>query len=487
MDEKLTLQDIIDLLAKKSGLMKKEADAFFREFLDIVVANVFEEEPVKIKNFGTFKLTKVNSRESVDVNTGEKIEIPSHFKLSFLPDKSLKNLVNKPFSQFETTLIEDGVSFDAMEVSEELTEDTDDEDTGADEFEAEAMEAQTLGEILEEEKEEIQTKEEPVLPSQAKKVVKKEEEKTESRTDDLKRPKKEITTPTFVYTYTPSWKPDAQEVTLIIPSSKIAIDDNENYPIDADEGGKEELPLNINKVHEKIDQLKEAVEALANDKIQQAQSALTESEQEALPAQEESADTKEDKNIEAATTPIDNKIIESPENYYTYTDWKSKLKYAVIGILLASLIGAGIYYFVRLSEQKQNYAEQPLPVVKDTLEQGIDNIVVENDSLTTDTTSVAMEPDINPQPEEEIKAFPVKEVVRSGSSLRSISRRHYGKNVFWVYIYEENKERIKNMNTLNIGQEIIVPDLKKYGVDMGSESDAEKAKQIEKDLYAGRR
>lgn len=487
MDEKLTLQDIIDLLAKKSGLTKKEADAFFREFLDVIVANVFDEELVKIKNFGTFKLTKVNSRESIDVNTGEKIEIPSHFKLSFLPDKSLKNLVNKPFSQFETTLIEDGVSFDAIEVSEELVEDVDNEDTGADEFEVEAIEVQTEEEKIEEEKEEILTKEEPDLPSQTNEVIKKEEAKSKLQIDEPKRTKREITTPTFVYTYSPSWKPDAQEVTLVVPSSKITIDDDENYPIDADEGGKVEPPLNINKVHEKIDQLKEAVEALANDKIQQAQSAPTGSEQEAAPVQEESTDTKEVKNIEATTTPTDNKIIESPEEYYADDSWKSKLKYALLGVLLAALIGAGIYYFVRLSEQKQNYAGQSLPVVKDSLEQNADNTVLENDSLTTDTASVALEEGVQAQPQEEVKVFPVKEVVRSGSSLRSISRRHYGKNVFWVYIYEENKDRIKNMNTLNIGQEIIVPDLKKYGVDPNNESDAEKAKQIEKDLYAGRR
>jgi len=133
MKEKLTLQDLVDLLAKKTSLTKKEADAFFREFFAVIIEDVFNNEPVKIKDFGTFKLTKVNSRESVDVNTGEKIEIPAHYKLSFIADKSLKNLVNKPFAQFETTLLEDGVSFDAIEILDN-EEDTIEEDTATDEI-----------------------------------------------------------------------------------------------------------------------------------------------------------------------------------------------------------------------------------------------------------------------------------------------------------------------------------------------------------------
>ena len=112
MSNKLVLQDLVDLLAKKSKITKKEADSFFRELFQLILDRIFENDSVKIKDFGTFKLVMVSSRESVDVNTGEKIEIRAHSKLSFIPDKTLKNLVNKPFSQFETILLEDGVNFD---------------------------------------------------------------------------------------------------------------------------------------------------------------------------------------------------------------------------------------------------------------------------------------------------------------------------------------------------------------------------------------
>lgn len=107
MNEKLLLQDLVVLLAKKSGITQKEADKFFRELFQLVLECIYENDIVKIKDFGTFKLTKINSRESVDVNTGEKIEIPAHYKMSFTPDRSLKELVNEPFSHFESVPLDD--------------------------------------------------------------------------------------------------------------------------------------------------------------------------------------------------------------------------------------------------------------------------------------------------------------------------------------------------------------------------------------------
>lgn len=107
MNEKLLLQDLVVLLAKKSGITQKEADKFFRELFQLVLEGIYDNDIVKIKDFGTFKLVKVNSRESVDVNTGNKIEIPAHYKMSFTPDKTLKELVNEPFAHFESVPLDE--------------------------------------------------------------------------------------------------------------------------------------------------------------------------------------------------------------------------------------------------------------------------------------------------------------------------------------------------------------------------------------------
>lgn len=112
MNEKITLQDLVELLSEKNNMTKKSADALFRAMFDLIEEALANEKYVKIKGLGTFKLTEVDSRESMNVNTGERIEIQGHTKISFAPDPSMKDLINKPFSHFETVLLNDGVELE---------------------------------------------------------------------------------------------------------------------------------------------------------------------------------------------------------------------------------------------------------------------------------------------------------------------------------------------------------------------------------------
>lgn len=112
MNEKITLQDLVELLSEKNNMTKKSADALFRAMFDLIEEALANEKYVKIKGLGTFKLTEVDSRESMNVNTGERIEIQGHTKISFTPDSSMKDLINKPFSHFETVLLNDGVELE---------------------------------------------------------------------------------------------------------------------------------------------------------------------------------------------------------------------------------------------------------------------------------------------------------------------------------------------------------------------------------------
>lgn len=109
MDDKIQLQDLIEALAVMKGLPKKDANAFVRLLFDVIVKAIEEDKYVKIKGLGTFKQVMVESRESVDVNTGERIEIQGHSKISFTPDTALKDLINRPFSHFETVVLNDEV------------------------------------------------------------------------------------------------------------------------------------------------------------------------------------------------------------------------------------------------------------------------------------------------------------------------------------------------------------------------------------------
>lgn len=106
MKEKLNLQEIIDLLSRETGATKKDTDIFLKNLFSIISETLLQDQIVKIKGIGTFKLIQVEKRESVNVNTKEKYEIPAHYKLNFIPDAGMKALVNEPFSAFEPVEIQ---------------------------------------------------------------------------------------------------------------------------------------------------------------------------------------------------------------------------------------------------------------------------------------------------------------------------------------------------------------------------------------------
>ena len=112
MNEKITLPDLINIFSEKQGISKKDAELFVRAMFDLIEETLATEKYVKVKGLGTFKLTEVDSRESVNVNTGERIEIQGHTKVSFTPDTSMKDLINKPFAHFETVVLNDGVELE---------------------------------------------------------------------------------------------------------------------------------------------------------------------------------------------------------------------------------------------------------------------------------------------------------------------------------------------------------------------------------------
>ena len=115
MSNKLSIQDLASAYAEKSGTDQKSALAFVKTVFEIVEEFISTDKVVKIKGFGTFKLISVSDRESVNVNTGERIVIAGHTKLSFTPDASLRDAVNRPFADFETTPINENTSIEAME------------------------------------------------------------------------------------------------------------------------------------------------------------------------------------------------------------------------------------------------------------------------------------------------------------------------------------------------------------------------------------
>ena len=118
---KLAIQEVAKILTEKNGLEPREASRFAAEMFSVILQKLQEGDTVKVKGLGTFKIINVEARESVSVRTGERVVIDSHAKVTFTPDTIMRELVNKPFSQFETVVLNDGVEFD--DIKDDVTED----------------------------------------------------------------------------------------------------------------------------------------------------------------------------------------------------------------------------------------------------------------------------------------------------------------------------------------------------------------------------
>ena len=120
---KLNVFDLSGVLMSKNGLGDKESRRFVKAIFDVIQECLDEEKVVKVKGLGTFKIIEVDDRESINVNTGERVLIEGHSKLTFTPDSVMKEIVNKPFSQFETVILNDGVDFPEPAIEEPISED----------------------------------------------------------------------------------------------------------------------------------------------------------------------------------------------------------------------------------------------------------------------------------------------------------------------------------------------------------------------------
>lgn len=112
MNEKINIQDLSSVLVSQNALTKEEADNFIREFFSLIVSALDRDKYVKIKGLGVFKLIEVDARESMNINTKERFEIPGYTKVSFTPDASLRDTINKPFAHFETVILNENTVFE---------------------------------------------------------------------------------------------------------------------------------------------------------------------------------------------------------------------------------------------------------------------------------------------------------------------------------------------------------------------------------------
>lgn len=161
---KVGIKELATILAKKRKLDSEASLAFVESFFDVLCDSLRDEKMVKVKGLGTFKVVPVSARKSVDVNTGESIEISGRDKISFTPDTTLRDLVNRPFAQFETVMVNEGVDFTAIDEAANLSQseaDVDEPETASHSVEPLPVETQSQ---VNSEVEEPKTVAEPQTP-----------------------------------------------------------------------------------------------------------------------------------------------------------------------------------------------------------------------------------------------------------------------------------------------------------------------------------
>lgn len=125
MDRKILLQNLADSVAERTGITKRKAEAFVRSFFEVTEEGLLADGIVKVKGFGTTKIVAVSGRESVNINTGERFQIEGHDKVTFTPDALFRDLVNRPFAHFATTILADNLEETELAVTGQLPQEED--------------------------------------------------------------------------------------------------------------------------------------------------------------------------------------------------------------------------------------------------------------------------------------------------------------------------------------------------------------------------
>lgn len=379
MNEKISFPDLVGLLSSKMNITKKEAETFLKEFFTVSTEIITSGEELRINGLGLFKPIWVEVRGSINIQTGEPVEIPGHYKLSFIPDKVLREAVNAPFSSFSVEVLNDHVPIEDM----------------------------------------------TAVPSQ-----------------------------------------DIDENNDICNTENVELQDSKEIR------EKEEEDEPIEPAHEYIQEDKSADEESSESTV---------SSQEIEKFQEEIIQPESE-------TKVEEKEEDCYEDYLRKSSSRKSFWWGVLsafGIIIICLAG-GIFfmgndspYVVKIGEYtlslgKQSIDSRPmnnnpesvvLPENKDTLSE------MEKDSVLKDSVISA-----SPLAAPEVK--PVIETIRSGVFLTTLARKYFGHKAFWVYIYEENKDVIKNPNQVPIGTRLTIPSASKYDIDANNRTSVEKAKAL---------
>ena len=490
MNNKLTIQELATLLSVKSGKDVYETERFIREFITVVSEGLFSDKMVKVKGLGTFKIVLVEDRESIHVNTGERILIPAHYKCSFLPDNELKELVNRPFSIFETTEIGDAASFQDMEMADDSDEDDVDSDSESD---------------ANEDGEDLSLPKSSVTESRINGLL--DKEMTEELADPEDLP--EIHSPEEALTV--DKQPNGQIDTVDSPVSDDSpeeVSEPYNEETIEMENPKEEDTIEVEDSINMVETLSEEIdESPEADLASEVVDTIPDSQVNELTPEIESSSQvdnqdKEKEQIENREEIIRAKLASlSAKDPVAFVAPEAKPKkrrkhghtatktffYIIVGGLLVTASVALFFYFQSLEVRNAvPIMIESVSAIPTETPAPTDSVFDESDSIPSNekdsVPEVVSEPQGTMQTEQVKTKYMDTVVIQTGDRLTLISLKYYGHKIFWVYLYLANKESIPNPNSVAIGTQIHIPVPETYNIDANDEQSIRKAAALQTEI-----
>ncbi|MEZ7947734.1 MAG: HU family DNA-binding protein [Macellibacteroides fermentans] len=490
MNNKLTIQELATLLSVKSGKDVYETERFIREFITVVSEGLFSDKMVKVKGLGTFKIVLVEDRESIHVNTGERILIPAHYKCSFIPDNELKELVNRPFSIFETTEIGDAASFQDMEMADDSDEDDVDSDSESD---------------ANEDGEDLSLPKSSVTESRINGLL--DKEMTEELADPEDLP--EIHSPEEALTV--DKQPNGQIDTVDSPVSDDSpeeVSEPYNEETIEMENPKEEDPIEVEDSINMVETLSEEIdESPEADLASEVVDTIPDSQVNELTPEIESSSQvdnqdKEKEQIENREEIIRAKLASlSAKDPVAFVAPEAKPKkrrkhghtatktffYIIVGGLLVTASVALFFYFQSLEVRNAvPIMIESVSAIPTETPAPTDSVFDESDSIPSNekdsVPEVVSEPQGTMQTEQVKTKYMDTVVIQTGDRLTLISLKYYGHKIFWVYLYLANKESIPNPNSVAIGTQIHIPVPETYNIDANDEQSIRKAAALQTEI-----
>ena len=436
MKQKLLLSDFAQWLSEKEGITKKEAQTFLRTLFQIVEQGLTDDQFVKIKGLGTFKLVTVNERESVNINTGERFQIGEHNKIAFIPDASMKEIINRPFAHFESVDLSDETDtaeLDAVDeavkqefppISEEETSTAEESIPTTVEVITESSHPTSLPEkqkdVTEEVSEESNLTEE--IPTEFATITEGSEEK---------KAEEKAETETLAQAEETEALAQAEETETLAQAEAVAITAKETASesqASEENHTPEETPIQVVSTSEKTDAMGTEAEISVS---------------------------------QPTTLTVSGAPIEEEED--TRRPWLRRTLMALFVLLLCTASYFAGYYRLLCPPCASTAPTAPATKVQPDSAQAKKPQAAKKDSAAVSAASQTVSKPLNEvkdsvkQPQKQEEAVTRTHTIRVGDNLSRIARKYYGDDHYVDFIIRKNN--LKNADNIHVGKVLVLPPL----------------------------